>query len=107
MNNRRRDLIGDAVNLRSAARTAKIGLIYLIQSTPEATKRTASGNSFIDSMTELLERLQEPFPLFDRPLFDAAALVAANRDVNSQIHIEPVNPNVSIAHGFFDRLVNG
>lgn len=106
LNNRRRDIVGDALNLRAANRGATTGVIYLLTADEEATRKGANGTSPVDELATFLTALQRPTPALGRPLLDAAALIAASRDEGGRIHVEPVPDEVDVLGAFFDRLVH-
>jgi hypothetical protein len=106
LNNRRREIVGDCVNLRAEYPTARIGLIYLLRSDKEATARgKTTGRSPTDELAAFFQDL-----LSDQntphSLLDAAALVVADRDTAGRIRIERVPSQVDVLDGFFGRLVD-
>jgi hypothetical protein len=105
LNNRRRDIVGDALNLRLAHPEAGVGLIYLLTADTEATRRGTAGTSPVEELTEFLCELQRPHTGLGRPLLDGAALIAAECEPKGRIRIEPVVPEVDILGTFFNRLV--
>ena len=104
LNNRRRDIVGDAVNLRVANPGSQVGLIYLLRADKEAKKRGTCGTSPIDELAAFLTELQTAETPMGRPLLDAAALLAADREPNGKIRIEVMPPAVDVLGGFFDKL---
>lgn len=105
LNNRRRDIVGDALNLRLAHPEAGVGIIYLLTADAEATRRGLAGTSPVEELTGFLCELRRPHTGLGRPLLDGAALIAAECEPNGRIRIEPVVPEVDILGTFFDRLV--
>ncbi len=104
LNNRRRDIVGDAVNLRVANPGSQIGLIYLLRADDEATKKGTCGTSPIDELAAFLSDVQTAETPMGRPLLDAAALLAADRERDGRIRIEAMPRDVDVLSGFFDRL---
>lgn len=105
LNNRRRDIVGDALNLRAAHPDAAVGVIYLLTADEEATRKGAHGTSPVDELAGFLTALQQSTPALGQPLLDAAALIAASRDPGGRIHVEPVPDKVDVLGTFFDQLV--
>ena len=105
LNNRRRDIVGDALNLRATNPTAKFGLIYLLRRDEEATKEGRAGNTPIDEMASFLANLQTDRGPLAHPLLDAAALLVADQEESGRIRIEAVPESVDVLRGFFDKLV--
>lgn len=107
LNNRRREIVGDALNLRLAHPNARVALVYLLCADEEATQPGTAGTSPLEELAAFLRDLQQPFEPFDRPLLDGAALLAADRDRNGRIRVESVPEGVDVLGHFFDRLVQG
>lgn len=105
LNNRRRDIVGDAINLRAANPDAAIAVMYLLTADEEATRRGGTGTSPVDELAHFLTDLQHPAPPFGGPLLDAAALIAANQDSEGRICMEVVPSEVDVLGSFFDRIV--
>jgi hypothetical protein len=105
LNNRRRDIIGDAINLRAGNPNVAIGLIYLLRANEEATRKGTSRTSPVEELAVFLRDVQTVSAPLGQPLFDAAALLAAESEPGGRIRIEPIPPEVDILQGFFDRLV--
>ena len=104
LNNRRREIVGDAVNLRAANPDALVALIYLLRADEEATNKGKSGASPFDELVAFLRDLQTANSPLGQPLLDAAALLAIDREESGRIRIEPMPPEVDILQGFFDHL---
>jgi hypothetical protein len=104
LNNRRRDIIGDSVNLRAAHPNAKLGLIYLLRSDREATRRSKAGTSPIDELALFFQDLLAAGSQ-RAALLDAAALLAADCDAGGRIRIEKVPDDVDVLGNFFGRLL--
>jgi len=107
LNNRRRDIVGEAINLRLAHPDARLGVIYFLRADREALRRGAAGTNPVQEMAAFLRDLQEWSSPFQRALLDGAALLAANRDKNGRIKIEQVIPEVDVLGQFFDKLAVG
>jgi len=105
LNNRKREIVGDAVNLRLAQPKARIGLIYLIRADKEATRRGHAGTSPIDELVVFLSNLQLARVGERWPLLDAAALIAADREADGTVRIERVPAEVDPLGEFFRRIV--
>lgn len=105
LNNRRRDIVGDTMNLRAACPDARIGLIYLLRANEEAMARGKNGRNPIEEISIFLNGMQSS-GLGDRgSVLDAAAVVAAEREQTGVIRIEEVLKDVEIGGRFFDRLL--
>ncbi len=104
LNNRRRDIVGDALNLRAANPESQIGFIYLLRADEEALKKGTSGTSPVEELAEFLAGLQTSDTPLGRPLLDAAALLAADCDTDGKIRIETMPERVNVLSGFFDQL---
>ena len=104
LNNRRRDIVGDAVNLRMSNPGSQVGLIYLLRADEEAKRKGTYGTSPIDEVAAFLTDVQTAETPMGRPLLDAAALLAADRERDGRIRIETVPPAVDVLGEFFDRL---
>jgi hypothetical protein len=105
LNNRRRDVVGDAVNMRAAHPNAVVALLYVLRADEEATRKGTSGASPVDELVAFLIDLQTGDSPLGRPLLDAAALLAADSEPGGRIRIEPTHPDVDVLGAFFDKLV--
>jgi hypothetical protein len=105
LNNRRRDILGDAVNLRAANPDAASGVLYLLTSDDEARRKSANGTSPIDELGFFLTSMQRCASQTDRSHYDAAALIPVRQDKDGRIVIEPVPQEVDILNAFFETLV--
>lgn len=104
LNNRRRDIVGDALNLRAGNPNALVALIYLLRADEEAKRKGGAGTSPIEELAAFLRELQATAAPLGRPLLDAAALLAADREASGRIRIERVPADVDVLGGFFDKL---
>jgi hypothetical protein len=68
LNNRRRDIVGDAVNLRAANPDALVAAIYMLRADAEATSPGVSGTSPIQEMAAFLLDIQQPSAPLGKPL---------------------------------------
>jgi hypothetical protein len=105
LNNRRRDILGDAVNLRAANPGAASGVLYLLTSDDEARRKSANGTSPIDELGFFLTNMQRSASPTEKIHYDAAALIPVRQDKDGRIVIEPVPQEVDILGSFFETLV--
>ena len=106
LNNRRRDILGDSVNLRVATPTATSGLIYLLTADEEARRKSPGGTSPIDELADFLAKMQTETSRAGAVLYDAAALIPVRQDGDGRIVIEVVPTEVDILGRFFETLIN-
>ena len=104
LTNRKREIIGDAINLRTANPGSRVGLIYLLRADEEAVKKNSAGTSPLDELAIFLNEAQTLTKPLGRPLLDAAALIVADQQPSGRIRIEEVPPEVDVLQGFFDKL---
>lgn len=105
LNNRRRDILGDAVNLRAANPVAASGLIYLLTADEEARRKSSAGTNPIDELAEFLAAMQQRESQAGTSHYDAAALIPVRQDGEGRIVIETVPKAVDILGDFFDTLL--
>jgi hypothetical protein len=106
LTNRRRDILGDAVNLRAAYPQASTGVIYLLTADSEALHKGPGGASAIDDLIAFLSQMRQPTSQSPRPLLDSAALIAAQQDHTGRVTIYPVPNSLNILSSFFESLLN-
>jgi hypothetical protein len=105
LTNRWRDILGDAVNLRYAEPTARLGLVYVMRADDEAMRRGTSAQSPLEELIDFMKHAQQAFATTGRPLIDACALIATDQERDGLIRIVEVGPSLDIREGFFERLI--
>ena len=106
LNNRRRDILGDAVNLRAANPVAASGFIYLLTADQEARRKSSGGTSPIDELAGFLTAMQRRDSQAGISHCDAAAVIPVRQDGDGRIVIETVPKGVDILGDFFETLVD-
>ena len=106
LTNRRREILGDALNLRTAHPAARLGVLYLIRADEEALRKRDGGTSAIDELQTYFLSLLHAGEYLPLPVLDAAALIAANRTASRRIEIETVDRRLDVLDGFLPQLLS-